>query len=421
MSTKITPQLRFPEFTDEWQMKKLGDIFEFKRTNSLSRAQLSEDGKVGNIHYGDIHKSLPTLLDASKVKLPMIVSSKQFNTADAIKVGDVILADASEDYADIGKAIEVVNLNHGQEVYSGLHTFLMRPAYPSAHGFNGMLFKTATIRKQLMRIATGISVLGVSKNNVSQLVVATPSKPEQEKIADFLTAVDERIAVGEKKLELLETYKRGVMQKIFTQQIRFKDENGSPYPDWEEKKLKHVLKIRGERNSKKETNEVFSVAKNAGVINQIEHLGRSFASKEISNYKVVRPGDIIYTKSPTSDFPYGIIKQNMTNRTGVVSVLYGVYEPVNIYTGRILDGYFKSWQNTYNYLNPIVQKGAKNTINIGDAGFLEGRTMNLPVSEDEQQKIATFLATLDDKITAEKSKLTAAKKWKKGLLQRMFV
>ena len=412
----MTPQLRFPEFTDEWQVKKLGDIFEFKRTNSLSRAQLSEDGKVGNIHYGDIHKSLPTLLDASKVKLPMIVSSKQFNTADAIKIGDVILADASEDYADIGKAIEVVNLNHGQEVYSGLHTFLMRPAYPSAHGFNGMLFKTATIRKQLMRIATGISVLGVSKNNVSQLVVATPSKPEQEKIADFLTAVDERIAVGEKKLELLEAYKRGVMQKIFSQQIRFKDENGNEYPEWEEKKL----------------GEIASFVNGYTFLSSTYDKSGKYSIITIAN---VQEGRMDTTKaSRVKDIPFNIKKDQILQRNDILISMTGNVGRVckvdtencllnqrvgKIVTNAASDDFVFAVLNSKKFLvemESLAQGGAQG--NLSSKDIMKYKFL-LP-TYNEQQKIATFLTTLDEKIAAEKSKLTAARQFKKALLQRMF-
>lgn len=403
----MTPQLRFPEFTDEWQMKKLGDIFEFKRTNSLSRAQLSEDGKVGNIH-----KSLPTLLDASKVKLPMIVSSKQFNTADAIKVGDVILADAFEDYADIGKVIEVVNLNHGQELYSGLHTFLMRPAYPSAHGFNGMLFKTATIRKQLMRIATGISVLGVSKNNVSQLVVATPSKPEQEKIADFLTAVDEWIGVGEEKLELLETYKRGVMQKIFTQQIRFKDESGKLYPEWEEKTLGDIGEVvtgktPSTSDASKWNGDILFVTPTDIKNEKYQYTSeRTVSASAVS--KVLPTKSIMYTCIASIGKMSLSTRQTTTNQQINSLIPHKSYDNEFVYYGLL-------------WLTPkIISTQSNNTLPIINKTEFSKFKLSTP-PYGEQQKIATFLTALDDKIKAEQTRLTTAKQWKKGLLQRMFV
>lgn len=380
----MTPKLRFPEFTDEWQVKKLGDILSVGSGRDYKHLK---NGKVPVYGTGGLMTFVDDFLHDGK----------------SVAIGRKGTIDQPQFLE--GKFWTVDTL---------FYTYDYRNSIPE---FIFSLFQNINWKK--WNEASGVPSL--SSSTIKSIKVTIPAKPEQEKISYFMTAVDERIAVTERKLELLETYKRGVMQKIFSQQIRFKNENGDPYPDWEEKKLKHILKIRGERNNKNETDEVFSVAKSAGVINQIEHLGRSFASKEISNYKIARPGDIIYTKSPTSDFPYGIIKQNMTNRTGVVSVLYGVYEPANIHVGRILDEYFESWQNTYNYLNPIVQKGAKNTINISDAGFLEGKVIYLPISREEQQKIADFLTTLDEKITAEKSKLAATRQFKKALMQRMFV
>lgn len=131
-----------------------------------------------------------------------------------------------------------------------------------------------------------------------------------------------------------------------------------------------VLSERKTRNFDGGVTEVFSVAKEKGVVNQIEHLGRSYASDDISNYKVAEPSDVIYTKSPTSGFPYGIIKQNKLPRSGVVSVLYAVYKPKDAHVGYLLDQYFSSSIRTSNYLGALVQKGAKNTINIGNGAFL---------------------------------------------------
>ena len=129
---------------------------------------------------------------------------------------------------------------------------------------------------------------------------------------------------------------------------------------WKQVFLSDVLTERNERN----TNlfQVFSVSVSQGVINQIEYLGRSFAAKDTSKYNVAHYGDIIYTKSPTGDFPYGIVKQNYNQKEVAVSPLYGVYAPKNYSIGVFLHEYFKSNVNTYNYLHPLIQKGAKNTI-----------------------------------------------------------
>ena len=203
-------------------------------------------------------------------------------------------------------------------------------------------------------------------------------------------------------LFLLEEYKKGVMQQIFSQEIRFKKDDGSEFEDWKKIKLKEVLFEHKTRNTENKITEVFSVAKTKGVINQIEHLGRSYASSDLTNYKIIFPNDIVYTKSPTSDFPYGIIKQNKLTRAGVVSTLYAVFKPSNRYIGSFLDYYFSSWVNTYNYLNPLVHKGAKNTMNINNDDFLNGEEIFMPTSEEEQIKIVNFLGLLDKKIIFNK-------------------
>jgi type I restriction enzyme S subunit len=190
--------------------------------------------------------------------------------------------------------------------------------------------------------------------------------------------------------------------------------------DWKQVKLNEVLKEHKTRNTKLKYNEVFSVAKEKGVINQIEHLGRSYASDDISNYKVVFPNDVIYTKSPTAGFPFGIIKQNKMNRTGVVSVLYAVFKPKNSEIGLLLDFYFSSKINTYNYLVPIVHIGAKNTMNIGNEDFLNGRKIALPINTDEQKKINSFFRSVDERLNQLRTKSKLLEDYRKSIIQKIF-
>jgi type I restriction enzyme S subunit len=190
--------------------------------------------------------------------------------------------------------------------------------------------------------------------------------------------------------------------------------------DWKKVKLNEILKEHKSRNAKGEVEEVFSVAKEKGVINQIEHLGRSYASDNITNYKIVFPNDVVYTKSPTAGFPFGIIKQNKVNRTGVVSVLYAVFKPKNQHLGLLLDYYFSLPVNTYNYLVPLVHKGAKNTMNIGNEDFLNGAKISFPNNELEQKKITEFLITVDKRLEQLKEKKEYLEQYKKGITQKIF-
>src|SRR5690606_12129318 len=155
--------------------------------------------------------------------------------------GDLLIADASEDYNDIGKTIEVVNLNN-EKVISGLHTFHARPnKFKMALGFSGFMLQNKNVRLQVKKIAQGTKVLGLATSRLGEINLNIPSFSEQQKIATFLTSVDKKIDQLQQKQHLLEQYKKGVMQQVFSQQLRFKDDNGNDYPDWEEKKLGELV------------------------------------------------------------------------------------------------------------------------------------------------------------------------------------
>lgn len=190
--------------------------------------------------------------------------------------------------------------------------------------------------------------------------------------------------------------------------------------NWKEVYLNEVLREHKTRNTTGEVQEVFSVAKEKGVINQIEHLGRSYASDNILNYKVVLPDDVVYTKSPTAGFPFGIIKQNKTNRTGVVSVLYAVFKPKSKEIGGLLSYYFSSPINTFNYLVPLVHRGAKNTMNIGNNEFLRGKKISLPTNIEEQIKVAEFLKAVEERILQLNKKKKLLLLYKQNVIQKIF-
>ena len=146
------------------------------------------------------------------------------------------------------------------------------------------------------------------------------------------------------------------MQQLLTGKKRLPGFSGK----WKNIKLCEVLSERKEKNVE-QNSRICSVAVQKGVVDQVEHLGRSYAANDTSNYSVAHYGDIIYTKSPTGDFQYGIVKQNLLQETVAVSPLYGVFTPVTFGLGYFLHTYFQSAICARNYLLPIVQKGAKNT------------------------------------------------------------
>lgn len=211
------PALRFPEFEEEWEMIKVSDLLDFYSTNSLSWEQLDyNNGKIKNLHYGLIHKGLPTMVDVAYDSLPYIKEESMLKSFTLLKEGDVAFADASEDTNDVAKAIEVVNCNN-QQVVSGLHTIHGRDnSNRTVIGYKGYAFASDSFHKQIRRIAQGTKVFSFSVRNFDEVYIGIPSKEEQTKIAKLLTAIDKRIATQNKIIDKLQSLIKGISSRIFT-------------------------------------------------------------------------------------------------------------------------------------------------------------------------------------------------------------
>ena len=209
------PNLRFPEFTGEWEMIKVSDLLDFYSTNSLSWEQLDyNNGKIKNLHYGLIHKGLPTMVDVAYDSLPYIKEEFMLKSFTLLKEGDVAFADASEDTNDVAKAIEVVNCNN-QQIVSGLHTIHGRDnSNRTVIGYKGYAFASDSFHKQIRRITQGTKVFSISVRNFDEVYIGIPSKEEQTKIAKLLTAIDKRIATQNKIIEDLKKLKSAISKKL---------------------------------------------------------------------------------------------------------------------------------------------------------------------------------------------------------------
>lgn len=189
---------------------------------------------------------------------------------------------------------------------------------------------------------------------------------------------------------------------------------------WEYSYLYNCLEISTEVNKENKygKDEVLSVSDDFGVVNQIKHLGRSYAGKSVSGYKILLPGQIVYTKSPLRDKPFGIIKEN-NYQAGIVSVLYAVYNVKEGIFSKYIQRYFEPKQRINKYLVPLVNKGAKNTMNISDEMSLNGKIIK-PVTICEQQAICSYFDKVDELISTASSRLASLKQVKEASLQAMF-
>lgn len=190
--------------------------------------------------------------------------------------------------------------------------------------------------------------------------------------------------------------------------------------EWEECKLSEFLNVNKDKNIDLKYNkeDVFSISGEYGVVNQMQFLGRSYAGESVAPYRIVYPFDIIYTKSPLKINPYGIIKSNQTNATGIVSTLYAVYHCKDNVLSKYIEYYFGLDSVLNNYLLPLVNIGSKHDMKISDENVLKGYVSFPP--HPEQQKIAEILTTQDKLIELQERKIEQLKTLKKGYLQKMF-
>ena len=392
------PKLRFKEFTDEWIKIDLSTCFEYFSTNSLSREQLSDHGIIKNIHYGDIHKKYGNVVDVENDVATYIKDTEQINKYEFCCENDIIFADASEDYDGIGKAIELINVN--EKLVSGLHTIHARDKKQFFSPlFKGYYFNTPIIHNQIRILANGFKVFGISKDNINNLKVMLPSKQEQDKIAKLLSLLDKKIELQTKKIEALKLFKSCTKSKIF------KDGNHAC-------KLGAILNKWNKKNKDGAINYVESISNKAGFIPQSEQFeDRNVASKNLRNYYVIKKGVFGYNPSRLN---VGSLALKENDSISVVSPLYECFTTTQNNT------YLFEWFNSDYFKKETSSRfegGVRNTLNFNNLCDIP---INLPDIET-QNKYAKYFNKLNFKISLEEQKLSKLLKYKKALLQDMFI
>jgi hypothetical protein len=269
-------------------------------------------------------------------------------------------------------------------------------------------------RKEIKKLSKNIDKKEIFENNfnlnISKYIDGTVELPNQDikKIILDFKKNNELYNQNEKELfkiceklklpfpdtnnvNLLYNYKEAFRNDLFNKKI-----NLGENIKWGDLNLSDLLKETFQKTIDK-NEEIYSVSVHKGLVNQIEHLGRSFAAENTLNYNLVKPGDIVYTRSPTGEFPFGVIKQSKIYKSVLVSPLYGVYKPSTIELGNIIDFYFELKENAYNYLHSIVNIGPKNTISISSDVFLS-KKITVPEDTEIIKLISLFINLLNKKI-----------------------
>lgn len=402
----MEPTVRFPEFKDSWNNYKIEDMFDRVGTPvDLDDTQTYREIGIRSHGKGIFHKEETTATEIGNKRVFWV-------EPDCFVVNIVFAWERA-----VAKTTEKEN---------GMIASHRFPMYKPKKDIVDLDYITEYfITKRGQNVLILASPGGAGRNKTlgqkefAKSVVKLPSLPEQQKIAEFLSTIDTVIEKQKETVSAWEERKKGVMQKLFSQEVRFKADDGSDFPDWEEKKLGEVFKISTETNGDRYSKqEVLSVSDEYGVVNQIELQGRSFAGNDISKYKVVKTGQLIYTRSPLATKPFGIIKR-VGEKIGIVSPLYIVNDVRENNCSMFWYYNFDMPERTNNYLKPLVRMGAKHTMNISNEEWLSGKVLSPCLAE--QQKIADCLSSLDDVIAKQKATLAAWEELKKGLLQQMFV
>lgn len=385
------PALRFPEFCGEWERHKLSEVCSFYSGGTPSSSKKEYyNGNIPFIRSGELHKDYTELF--------ITEAGLSNSAAKLVETGDLLLALYGATSGDI--AISKIKGAINQAI------LCIRTK-------QNKKFIESVWNKHVERLLQ--TYLQGGQGNLSADIVKNipfyfANSDEQDKLAKFISLLDERIVTQNKIIEKYESLIQAIIYKAKM--------DGINKGTWRRIDLCKILQERNEKNVNGRT--ICSVSVSQGVVNQVEYLGRSFAAKQTSHYNIVKYGDIVYTKSPTGNFPYGIIKRSNIREDVAVSPLYGVYIPASDSIGVILHFYFMRSSNAFNYLHPLIQKGAKNTINITNGRFLEN-SVPLPISENEANSIAGILKTIQAKIEIEKNLLQSYTKEKEYLLRQMFI
>ena len=376
---------------EDWDVVKVGEKFDFLKTYSNSREDLNNEDEISYIHYGEIHTKHKFYIDFEKFDLPKINKSKLPNEVIFAQNGDLVIADASEDYADIGKSAEIKNLT--SKAVSGLHTFLLRDKSKNfADGYKGYLFYNETVSKNIKKIATGISVLGISKTNLSNLEIPLPSLKEQEKIAEILTTWDEAISLHVKLIKEKEQLKIGLMQKLLSGEVRF----AGFYDKWEEVKLGEIADIYQPKTiSQTElTQEGYDVYGANGIIGKYYQYNHELEQIAVT-CRGNTCGTVNYT-NPKSWITGNAMVINLDNsKKAIKPFIYYLFLNTNF---------------TY-----LISGSGQPQI----TGNIKNHKLKLPLLP-EQQKVAEVLSLADDELNLLKKELEVLKQQKKGLMQKLL-
>lgn len=376
------PKLRFSEFSGEWVEKDL---------NSIGKIIT---GSTPSTYKSEYYNGNKLFVSPADIQLNRYIKNTKTTLTDLGFAQGRKVNKNSVCFVCIGSTIgKVAQLSEDSLTNQQINCITSNKS-----NFDNFIYSLLELKSTRIKLLAGEqAVPQINKSDFSKLKFNFPLKDEQQKIANFLTTIDKRIEKLEEKKSLLENYKKGVMQKIFNQKIRFKDDDGNNYPDWEEKKLGDVLNSISTKNYQIKNSEILESGKYK-VIDQGQINIAGYSNKEERLYK---DGEVIIYGDHTTIVKY-----------------------INFHFIVGADGTKILVSNDNNHLKYLFYNLCFK--NISPEGYkrhfsiLKTICLDIP-SLQEQQKIANFLTTFDKKIENIQAQISESKTFKKGLLQQMFV
>mgnify|MGYP003364999262 CR=1 FL=1 len=404
----IVPKLRFKYFDKNWSSKKLGDIFSFK--NGLNASKEMYGNGVKFINVLDIINNNKITFDV--IKECVEATSDQISSYKVNK-WDVLFQRSSETREEVGQANVYVD---SETVLFGGFVIRARPFVEISSVFLNFQLKTDRLRKDLTQRSGGSTRYNIGQESLEKVTAFLPEIEEQTKIAEFLSSVEEKIMLLNNEYDLLCQYKKGMIQRIFSLKVRFKDEEGEEFPDWEKCELKKFL-IPTLREVKKPNENFLSI----GIRSHFKgtfHKGEQDPNKvSVDKLFLVHEGDFILNITFAWEGALAIARKE--DHLGFVSHRFPTYTfKEEVITSEFFR-YTYTLPNFSTYLELCSPGGAGRNRVLKKSEFLDIEIDRPCIAE--QTKIANFLSAIDDKITAKKVQLDKLKTWKQGLLQQMFI
>jgi len=409
-TNKNIPELRFLEFIEDLKLMYLGEILDFKNGINADKTKYGRGYKFINVL---------DIINEASIYYKTIIGSVNVTEQEFLKndvhYGDVLFQRSSEIREEAGQSNIYLdkdeNATFGGFVIRGRPKVKFNPIY-----FNYLL-KTKSVRKEITDRSGGSTRFNVGQNSLSEVpIFISNSSAEQEKIASFLGAVDMRLNQLRRKRKLLQTYKRGVMQKLFSQEIRFKGAIGSLFPEWEEKTLGELTFKVGRKNKQNIPYPIYSINNQKGFVpqsEQFEGVDSNDRGYDISLYKIIQKNTFAYNPARIN---VGSIGYSDGLENIIISSLYVCFKA----KAELHDFYLLQYLETFDFNKSVlrnVEGGVREYL------FYENfSNINIPLpSLEEQQKIVDFLTEIGRKIEALSRQIEQTEQFKKGLFQKLFV